>query len=850
MSLTPLSSYKTLSDKRLLESFNEAMTAVDDNFAYTLGQVASPVPSLVGVTENSVIAVGKSGANNVLEYKDANELIDLQTVFNSYLDKTAKVNLPDSLEFSVNSLSAPFSNFSVTSRSSSGAGTVNNYMRFTQLSNSGELNETHVVSVFALTSNSISVTANTGFVELNKLQVGNYKFPNAAGTSGQVLRLGAANTLEFAAINNEIVTNSDNYSLSQKKPLLLQGRGQSDVSLAIYDLNSGIGASNESLSGNQEVFFKFDNSRLLTMTKPVNPPLGGPNSAYLKVEGPIALPSASAISSQNSHEGSIWYDSLNDSLVLLTAKGRLNIKAQVGSAITTVNTEEAKAFNFNTGASIVLGNGTNSVPALKLGNAGLASSSQELRVVFGTTPTLKITNAGIEPAVQANGAAKVIFDSGLGLNNPQNPPYTFSGATQLGLYRSAANAIGVAVQGSCVTEFTNNGIDLKSKKLFNLANPTGPLEAVNKQYVDGLLPTGSTANSIPVYNAATSKYVQSEVKYSAGVLELGSGSNAGSVQLKTTSNGSVTLRAPAGNQSLTFALPNSIIANGILRVNSQGEMYWDTVSSVTSGLLKADGSVNITDTLTFTNSYSAGKPMLSASDAGIYALTNKVGLSANSSRLLEVDAQSYSLIGHSSQFNAPYIRLNATVANYTSSPLSIQPTYSFAGNNTTGLGQIAADEVTVVLDGNAGLTVKENEISVHGSVISNVGSPTLNTDAANKEYVDNKYRPIIEISFRVTQLPAGWGDGNSIILSLVDKALIYQNAVAPLVSEPTTYSANLQIPSNFNTNSSCECFVEGFRLVKMAKASGIRQVQYLTSGSLLLNYNVAVDNVITIKIPE
>jgi hypothetical protein len=40
------------------------------------------------------------------------------------------------------------------------------------------------------------------------------------------------------------------------------------------------------------------------------------------------------------------------------------------------------------------------------------------------------------------------------------------------------------------------------------------------------------------------------------------------------------------------------------------------------------------------------------------------------------------------------------------------------------------------------------------------------------------------------------------------------------------------------------------RLVKMASASGVRQVTYATSKSILINYNLAVGNIITIHLPS
>lgn len=842
MSLIPLTDYKTLSDKKLLQVFNDAMTAVDANFTYTLGQVASPVPSLTGVAQDSVLAVGQSNSNNILEYVNVNDLVNLQTVFTSYTEQNSKINLANNLEFSINKLGSPFAAFSVTSRGSSGAGAINNYMQFSQLSTSGELNETHVVGAFSLTSNSVSITANTGFVELNKLQVGNYKFPNTAGTTGQLLRLGASNTLEFAAVNNQIVEQTNNYALNQNKALLLKGKGNSDVSLAIYDLNSGIGASQESLNGNQEVFFKFNDSRLLTMTKPINPSVGSPDSAYLKLEGPTTLPSVNAITPQNSHEGSLWYDGLNNSLVVITPQGRLSLRAQSSAVAAAINTEEAKSFTLNPAATIALGQGTNSSPAIKVGNVGLTSTSQDLKIVFGNTPVVKITGTSIEPNVQANGAAKVLFDSNLGFNNPTNPPYTFSGAFQLGMYRSASNSIGMAVQGVCVSEFSSTGLDLKNKRLFNIAAPVGALDAVNKQYVDALIPIGATANSLPVYNTTSNKYVESEAKYASGVLEVGSSANAGSVLFKTTGGGTVTLSAPTGNQNLTFLLPATTLTDGIMRVNAQGQLYWDSKNTVTSGLLKTDGSIQMTGGIRMASATTKTNPLIGIGTTGMYAaegLTPKVGFASLGDQLFEIDATTKTLTGTSLLDRGPYIRL--ITADDTT------PVYGFAENQTSGLAS-ATGGVAVVVSGSQKLTVTSTGVSVHSQKITNVATPTSSNDAANKQYVDDLNKEPLEVSFRITSLPSGWTLGNSITLSLIDKALVYQNTIAYLEYIPDPFPANVTVPINFMTNAKCQCYVENSRLIKVPK-NNIAQVARVNSGALLLNFNIAVNQIITVQLP-
>jgi hypothetical protein len=842
MSLTPLISYKTLSDKRLLEAFNEAMTAADANFSYTLGQVASPVPSLSGVAPNSVISVGQSGSSNVLEYKNPNELIDLQAVFTSYLNDSSKINLTDNLEFSVNTLNAPFSNFSITSRALGGAGSVNNYMRMTQLSTTGELEEKHVVSVFSLTSNSVSIASNIGFVEVNKLQVGNYKFPNTAGSQGQILRLGAANTLEFGTFTKDIEEDSNSYYFSKNKSLLLSGKGEDEVSLALYDLDSGIGTSPDSAIENQEIFFKFRNSRILTMTKPISPGPGTASSAYLKLESPIALPNAAAINTQTAHEGSIWYDSLNNSLVLVTAQGRLNIRGQTGVNSNLVNTEEAKVFNFNSASSIALGTGSNAAPALKIGNLGLTSAGQEVRFVFGATPALRITDTFLESAAQASGAAKVVFDNNLGINNPLSPVYTFSGATQLGLYRSATNAIGVAVQGQCVTEFAANGLDVKNKKVFNVSAPTSPLDAANKQYVDSLLPLGSVSSSIPIYSTASGKYIQSEMRYLAGALQLGSGAAPGAVVFKTVNSGSITLKAPSGTQNTVFTLPNNNLSGGILRVDDEGLTYWDSLTSVTSGLLKADGSVLVTGGIRAATATSKTSPLIGIDSVGMYAQAGgspKLGFAANGEQLLEINANSKTITGVSPANRGPYIRLIAEN--------EINPIYGFIQSQNSGL-TYADSGVALVVNGVRKLTTNATNLSVHNQKVSNLAQPEANTDAATKEYVDTT-SGLVEISFRVDQLPVGWSSAYALRLSLFDKAIIFNDSAVVLPFESDVDPATISIPTNFNTNAKCQCYINSNKLVKMPNAQGIRQVTRFNNSSLILNVFLQIGQIITVQLP-
>ena len=107
-----------------------------------------------------------------------------------------------------------------------------------------------------------------------------------------------------------------------------------------------------------------------------------------------------------------------------------------------------------------------------------------------------------------------------------------------------------------------------------------------------------------------------------------------------------------------------------------------------------------------------------------------------------------------------------------------------------------------------------------------------------------------KISFLINSLPVGWSSGNSLILSLYDKALIYQSSSAVLTYESSTDPATVVIPSNFNTNAKCQVYLENMKLTKMAKSTGVRQAAYLSNRAILLNYNVQVGQIITVQIAE
>jgi hypothetical protein len=246
--------------------------------------------------------------------------------------------------------------------------------------------------------------------------------------------------------------------------------------------------------------------------------------------------------------------------------------------------------------------------------------------------------------------------------------------------------------------------------------------------------------------------------------------------------------------------------------------------------------------------------MINSNGIGVYAgvdTDKRIGFSANGTKVLEVNATTNVLTGRSSTNNAPLIRLTNSISSYSSDlGTSGVPTYSFAGDNMTGIGQNKLQSLAMIVNGNSVISASSDGINAHLNRIQSVAYPSSATDAANKQYVDDVVKPRIEVSFRVTSLPTGWTNGASLILSIYDSALIYQSASANLTYESASDKTRVLVPSNFVLNPDCQVYVDNMRLVKMASASGVRQVTYATSKSILINYNLAVGNIITIHLPS
>jgi hypothetical protein len=154
-----------------------------------------------------------------------------------------------------------------------------------------------------------------------------------------------------------------------------------------------------------------------------------------------------------------------------------------------------------------------------------------------------------------------------------------------------------------------------------------------------------------------------------------------------------------------------------------------------------------------------------------------------------------------------------------------------------------------MVSGAAKLTAGTTSINAHSNKIEGVADPVNNSDVATKNYVDKVVKPRKEISFLVGSLPVGWSSGAALILSIYDKALVYNSATAALTYESASSPTTILIPSNFSTNADCQVYVDNVRLVKMAKNSGIREVAFASSRAIVLNYNLAIGQIVTIHLP-
>lgn len=854
MSLIDLNTYKTLNESKLMTAHNELIDGLNYNFTYTLNQVSNPLPNLNTGKADQVVTVIDSAGAKTLGYRDPSTLVRFDQIFDAYINRSAanQLNVSGSLSYNLVTFGGLLSSFKITA---SDAGlTSRNSVEFNQLSSDGDMQEVHTVNQFnvAASSANISTTVAGNYVEINRLKVGNYFLPTAAGSVGQFLRLGTFNNLEFSSIPNYVIETSGSYEFAKPYPVAFPAVKHPNVSLM---LDSGAGRTgigyDLGTAGVRKLFVRMLTQDVAYTEQKTS--AGSPMFTYMKsgfvLPGPQTYLDPLTLSAETPI-GAIWYE--NDSIVLRAASGLKYIKGEAVAA--SVNTVEAKDFELQPSATLKVAGGSDLNPALKIGNSGITSSSGDIKLVIGSSPALKVTNTALEAGVFTESSPKLLLDSNVGINNPANPAYSFSGASGLGLYRADTNTIAMAVKGKPVVEFAEAEVNVKGNKLTNLAEPVVASDAATKGYIDAMIPVTAVPGALTVGGEGQgSKLVQSEARYLNGTLEIGGVTRGGAVKMRTPIGGSAAVVAPSTSNNVSFVLPANQLEGGVLQ-SANGVTRWVSVDTFTGGSLKADGSVPLTGAIRTTQSTSATNPLIGIESTGMYINgTNgyKIGFSAQGSRVLEVDRNAETLKGLSDSYNAPLIRLNNTVTTYSNNtPTGANPTYSFAGDPTSGVTQTKAQAVTIVAGGAPKLTATATEIQTHGVKIRGVGDPEGPTDAATKKYVDSMVSVPHEITFRVTSLPVGWTSASSIILSIYDKALIYQSSSVSLVYESSSAPETIFVPNNFNVNARCQVYVNNSRLMKMESASGIRQVTFLTSRSLLLNYGLTIGDMITIQVPS
>jgi len=851
-SLINLASYKITSEKQLSNNYNLLVDALNSNFDFTLTQVSDPIPSATIGKVKDVLAI-KSGF--ILGYSSLADLISVPDIFNKFLSNTAQsIRLNNNLTFSLLN-DAGVSN-SLTVAATLPGGTAANNVTFRQLSNVGDMEEIHTVTQFTVVANSGSVNISQGYFQINALKVGTYQFPTTAPQNGQVLQAFDGN-LEFKDFSMHVNLYSNEYQFENKYPLRLSlgqfSTSASGLMLKFGGEENGIGYANYGYSDNSKrLFFRVDAEEVLEIVKPRN--IGNNNiAAYIQFNCGLALASSKLIDNLYNPVGALWYEAGTESLVLTTASGIRYISSQ--SFTGAVNTEEVKDFTLNAASTLRVDKGSTQKPAFNIGdNVGLISDSTSLKFVVNGNPAVQISDVGIESATSSSTAtAKITLDDSIGINNSNRPTYSFSGANGLGIFRADTDVIGMAVKGKTILEVAEEKLNLKGNKVTNIATPTESQDAVNKEYVDNLIPLGFIAGSLPIVSSGTvSKYIQSDAKYLNGVLEIGNSANPASLKMNSGGGGVAIIKAPNTVNNIIFELPSNNLNNGILQ-NVSGQSRWVSIDSITGNILKADGSVSLSKGLNLTVSSTPQNPAIGRGNTGVYATTeqaSKVGFSAQGQRLLEANASSRALVGIGDTFNAPFIRLYNTITNY-SSIGSAQPTYAFAGESETGLGQTKVQSVSLFVNGVEKLSANVNGIDVHNNRVQAVSDPIQKTDAATKGYVDSSIKPRKEFGFLVQNLPTGWvsGSGGALILSIYDKVLIFGSAAVSLVYESATDSKLAVVPSNFYINPECQVYVDGVRINKMAKPNGIREVSYGTSGSIVLNYDLYIGAIVTIHLP-
>ena len=857
MSLTPTKQFVTLSDKGLLDAHNGLALAAADNFDYVLNQVTNPLPAIGSVGQVLSVAAGP-----VLAYASLPSLINVQAVMDAYLASNQVLRLESDLTLRLLDGSSNLQNLRVAATTT--GGTVVDSVTFSQTSTSGDLAENHVVNSLTVTADSASVTmTGSAHFEVNRLRIGTggtaYTLPAASAMIPGYVLVNSGATSSWQPMPEPVLGDQAQYYLANTKPFALPASTTSALSLVLsgygsiysssYDTGFGFVTPGNLGAAARRLVMQVDGAEVWRAVKPAN--VGGNSVApYLQMNTGLALASASLIDPNSNPVGSIWYDSSSDGIVLISASGQRFIGSQ--AIVSTVNTAEAnKDFALQPSSTLSVAAGSVIKPALNIGTAGLISGGTDVQVILGGAATAKISATSIEPAAGgASASAKILIDATVGENDPTKPAYTFPSATGLGVFRASTNAMGVAVQGAKVVEFNSGGMSMESLKISNLATPTLSQDAATKAYVDGRIPGATVAGALAIAVAGTGYVEEPNLRYQGGSLAVGSVSSPGRINLLTSGGGLAQVKAPVSAANSVFPLPENSLDGGVLQLSGTTSS-WVPFSTLSSGLLRADGTVPLTGGLSVEIDTTATDPLLSRGPLAMY-MTNsssEIGFSLSGNPLFRLNMTGPTLTGAGGGFNTPLVYLNNSIATYGGTSTSGTPTYSFSGESTTGLGQTRGSYCSLFVNGTTRFSATSTGATAHGNKISEVGTPTASTDAATKGYVDGLVNAIVEISFRVVSLPIGWTSANPLTLSVFDTQLVYLSNTGTLVYESASSPGALVVPSNFATNPKCQVYVAGVLLAKQANASSVRQAAYGTATSITLNYNVGVGNIIVVQLP-
>ena len=857
MPLIPLKQFVTLSDKGLLDAHNGLTQAAADNFDYVLTQVTNPLPAIGSVGQVLSVAAGP-----VLAYASLPSLISVQAVMDAYLASSQTLRLESDLTLRLLDGSSNLQNLRVAATTA--GGTVVDSVTFSQTSTLGDLAENHVVNSLTVTADSASVTmTGSAHFEVNRLKIGTggtaYTLPAASAIAPGYVLVNNGTTSAWQPMPEPVLGDQAQYYLANTKPFAFPASTTSALSVVLsgygsifsssFDTGFGFVTPGNVGSAARRLVMQVDGAEVWRAVKPAN--VGGNSVApHLQMNVGLALASASLIDPNSNPVGSIWYDSTADGIVLISASGQRFIGSQ--AIVSTVNTAEVnKDFVIQPSSTLSVAAGSVVKPALNIGTAGLISGGSDVQVVLGGAAAARISATSIEPAAGgALASAKISIDASVGVNNPGTPAYTFPSASGLGIFRQATNAVGVAVSGAPVTVFSAAGVSMEGLKISNLLDPSLSQDAATKAYVDNLVPDATVAGAIAVAVAGAGYVEEPDLRYQGGTLAVGSVSSPGRINLLTSGGGLAQVKAPTTAINSVFPLPENSLDGGVLQLSGTTSS-WVPFSTLSSGLLRADGSVQLTGGLVSSVDSTVSNPLIKAGTLGLFMSnqTSSVGFTNASGALLLVSSSELTLRGASVSYNSPYVYLMNTIFSYGGSSVSGTPTYSFTGEPTTGLGQTRGSYCSLFVNGTTRFSATSTGATAHGNKISEVGTPTASTDAATKGYVDGLVNAIVEISFRVVSLPTGWTSANPLTLSIIDTQLVYLSNTGTLVYESASSPGALTVPSNFATNPKCQVYVAGVLLAKQANASSVRQAAYGTSTSVTLNYNVAVGNIIVVQLP-